>query len=119
MARAKQPLEPKTATTELSRLRLENKQLRSRLERIADIANEDDVERFGDSDEPLHQLQFHGFGKRPGLLYDPFFLEGIAAVPELAQADRIHPNAEGVRRNVARLLPLVEKLLAEVVPKDG
>ncbi len=62
---------------------------------------------------------FDGLGKRPGVLYDPFFLEGIAAVPELAQADRIHPNAEGVRRNVARLLPLVEKLLAEAAPKGG
>ena len=59
---------------------------------------------------------FARLGQRPGVLYDPFFLEGVAAVPSLNQSDRLHPNAEGVRRIVARLLPLVEKLLAEVLP---
>jgi hypothetical protein len=28
----------------------------------------------------------------------------------------LHPNAEGVKREVARLLPLVERLLAETHP---
>ena len=55
---------------------------------------------------------FEQLGQRPGLLYDPFFLEGVAAVPALNQPDHIHPNAEGVRRVVARILPLVEQLLA-------
>jgi acyl-CoA thioesterase-1 len=50
------------------------------------------------------------------VLYDPFFLDGVAAVPALNQSDRLHPNADGVRHIVARLLPLVEKLLAEVPP---
>ena len=27
----------------------------------------------------------------------PFLLEGVAAVPELNQADGIHPNAEGTK----------------------
>ena len=57
---------------------------------------------------------FDRLGQRPGVLYDPFFLEGVAAVPALNQPDGLHPNAEGVRRIVARLLPLVEQLLAEV-----
>ena len=55
--------------------------------------------------------------KRPGVLFDPFFLEGVAANPALNQPDRLHPNAEGVRRIVARLLPKVEKLLQEVPAK--
>ena len=55
-------------------------------------------------------------GRRPGLLYDPFFLQGVAAVPSLNQPDRIHPNAEGVRRIVGRLLPMVETLLTEAGP---
>jgi acyl-CoA thioesterase-1 len=59
---------------------------------------------------------FDRLGKRPGILFDPFFLDGIAAEPGLNQADGMHPNAEGVKRNVARLLPLVEKLLAETKP---
>ena len=57
---------------------------------------------------------FDRLGARPGVLYDPFFLQDVATVPALNQADGMHPNAEGVKRVVARLLPLVEKLLAEV-----
>jgi acyl-CoA thioesterase I len=52
--------------------------------------------------------------KRLGILFDPFFLEGVAADPALNQPDRLHPNAAGVRRIVDRLLPLVERLLSEV-----
>lgn len=55
-------------------------------------------------------------GKRPGVLYDPFFLEGVATITDLNQPDGMHPNAEGVRRIVARLTPLVERLLAEIHP---
>jgi acyl-CoA thioesterase-1 len=59
---------------------------------------------------------FDRLGKRPGVLYDPFLLDGVAMHPELIQADGLHPNAEGVKREVARLLPLVEQLLAEAHP---
>jgi acyl-CoA thioesterase-1 len=59
---------------------------------------------------------FDRLATRPGVLYDPFFLGGVATDPALNQPDRLHPNAEGVKRIVARLLPLVEKLLAEVPP---
>lgn len=57
---------------------------------------------------------FARLGARPGVIFDPFFLEGVAADPALNQADHIHPNPEGVRKEVARLLPLVERLLREV-----
>ena len=59
---------------------------------------------------------FDRLGKRPGLLYDPFFLQGVAGNPALEQADHIHPNAAGVAVIVPRILPLVEKLLAEAKP---
>ncbi len=59
---------------------------------------------------------FARLGQRKGVLFDPFFLDGVAAIPALNQADGIHPNAEGVRRVVARLLPLVERLLSEIPP---
>lgn len=42
----------------------------------------------------------------------PFFLEGVAARPELLQADGIHPNAAGVQRIVEQILPSVERWLA-------
>ena len=59
---------------------------------------------------------FERLGKRPGLIYDPFFLEGVAGDPKLNQPDRIHPNAEGVQRIVARLLPRMEQLIALIPP---
>ena len=57
---------------------------------------------------------FARLGRRPGIIFDPFFLQGVAANPALNQADHMHPNAEGVKIEVRRLLPLVEKLLAKV-----
>jgi acyl-CoA thioesterase-1 len=50
----------------------------------------------------------------PAVLFDPFFLEGVAGNPALNQADGIHPNPEGVRLLVRRLLPLVETLLSRL-----
>ncbi len=44
----------------------------------------------------------------------PFFLEGVAAVPDLNQADGIHPNAAGVEKIVAQLVPALRPFLAKV-----
>jgi acyl-CoA thioesterase-1 len=69
---------------------------------------------------PEYQQAFRAvydrLGKRPGVIYDPFFLEGVVMQAELIQADGLHPNAEGVKREVARILPVVEQLLAELHP---
>jgi len=46
------------------------------------------------------------------LLY-PFYLDGVATDRSLNQADGIHPNAAGVDVIVARMLPTVERLIAE------
>lgn len=61
-----------------------------------------------------YQTVFAHLGARPGVLFDPFFLEGVAADRALNQADGLHPNPMGVRKIVARLLPLVKELLARV-----
>lgn len=37
----------------------------------------------------------------------PFFLDGVAADPELNQPDGIHPNREGIDRIVERIMPTV------------
>ncbi|MBV9783016.1 MAG: arylesterase [Acidisphaera sp.] len=57
---------------------------------------------------------FDRLGGRPGILYDPFYLADVATIPTLNQPDGIHPNAEGVSRIVARLVPMVERLIREV-----
>ncbi len=49
--------------------------------------------------------------KYPVLFY-PFFLDGVAADPNLVQGDGMHPNAAGVKVIVARILPMVEQLVA-------
>ncbi len=41
----------------------------------------------------------------------PFFLDGVAGVPERNQEDGIHPNEEGVREIVRRILPAVLALI--------
>jgi acyl-CoA thioesterase-1 len=41
----------------------------------------------------------------------PFFLDGVAAVPALNQADGIHPNAKGVAEIVRRITPAVATLV--------
>lgn len=46
------------------------------------------------------------------LLY-PFFLDGVAANPALNLPDGMHPTEEGVAVMVERILPTVEKLIAE------
>ena len=62
------------------------------------------------------RVVFDRLGQRQGVLYDPFFLQDVATIPALNQPDRLHPNPDGVKLIVARLLPLVERLLAEVPP---
>jgi acyl-CoA thioesterase-1 len=69
---------------------------------------------YGQDYEKAFRAAFDRLGARKDVIYDPFFLEGVATVPSLTQADGLHPNAEGVKREVARLLPLVDRLLDEV-----
>ena len=51
---------------------------------------------------------------RYDVVYYPFFLEGVAGMPELNQADALHPNAEGVAEIIRRILPSVNELLARL-----
>ena len=54
---------------------------------------------------------FPRLAARHGVAFYPFFLDGVAARPELNQADGIHPNARGVAVIVARILPHVLDIL--------
>lgn len=47
-------------------------------------------------------------------LYYPFILEGVATNPDLNLSDGLHPNRDGVAEIVKRMLPKVEKLIAQV-----
>jgi len=47
-----------------------------------------------------------------GALLYPFYLEGVAAQPDLNQPDAIHPNDKGVAIIVPKIVPMVEQLLS-------
>ena len=74
---------------------------------------------FGSAYQSAFRAVFDRLGARRGVLYDPFFLEGVASVQAFNQGDGIHPNPEGVRRIVARLLPLVRTLVGEALVGEG
>ncbi len=54
--------------------------------------------------------------KYQALLY-PFYLEGVAAIASLNQADGIHPNGQGVDVIVSKVMPSVEELIGKAVLK--
>ena len=54
-----------------------------------------------------------------GVLFYPFFLNGVAANASLNQRDGMHPNADGVAAIVTRILPKVEELIARVRANRG
>ena len=54
---------------------------------------------------------FPRLAERFGVALYPFFLEGVAANPDLKQQDGLHPNGRGVEVIVERILPFVERLV--------
>jgi acyl-CoA thioesterase I len=57
--------------------------------------------------------------KKHGVLFYPFFLEGVAANLKLNQADGIHPNEAGTKVIVKGILPYAEKLLGQIKAKPA
>ena len=56
------------------------------------------------------------YGRR--ITYVPFLLEGVAGVPELNQADGIHPNAQGARLIAEHLYPPLRSMV-DLLPVPG
>jgi acyl-CoA thioesterase-1 len=65
---------------------------------------------YGDAFNTLYPR----LAKQYGLVFYPFFLDGVAGNPRLNLGDRIHPNAQGIAVIVEKILPTVEKLLARI-----
>lgn len=57
---------------------------------------------------------YPALAKRHGVLFYPFFLDGVAAQPKLNQADGMHPNEKGSQVIVTKILPYVEQLIAQI-----
>lgn len=57
---------------------------------------------------------YPGIAQKRGVVLYPFFLDGVAGQRQLNLPDGIHPNAEGVKIMVERILPTVETFLARL-----
>jgi acyl-CoA thioesterase-1 len=57
---------------------------------------------------------YPALAKKHGVLFYPFFLEGVAANLKLNQADGIHPNEQGTQVIVRGILPYAEKLIEQI-----
>lgn len=60
---------------------------------------------------------FPRLAEKHGVLFYPFFLDGVAAEPALNQPDGLHPNSKGVDMIVSRILPVTEDLLKQASAK--
>ncbi|MBE7636443.1 arylesterase [Sneathiella sp. P13V-1] len=62
-----------------------------------------------------YQTEFDGIfpelAEKHRVAFYPFFLDGVAAMPELNQEDAIHPNREGVALIVEKMLPSLIEFL--------
>ena len=56
---------------------------------------------------------FPALASTHGLVFYPFFLEGVVGDAKLNQPDGLHPTAAGIDVIVARILPKVEELIAK------
>jgi acyl-CoA thioesterase-1 len=54
---------------------------------------------------------FTDLGRRPGVVFMPFLLDGVAANSRLNQPDGVHPTAEGYRVIAKRMYPYLKPLL--------
>ncbi|HYM18254.1 MAG TPA: arylesterase [Micropepsaceae bacterium] len=72
---------------------------------------------FGGEYAAEYDAVFPKLAKKYGVLYDPFFLDGVILDRSLIQPDGLHPNPKGVDAIVARLTPLVTELVQQAKTK--
>ncbi len=72
------------------------------------------VKNLGADYTAAFEAVYPAVARKTGAVLIPFFLEGVAADPRLNQADGIHPTAEGCRRIVAHIYPVVIEAIARV-----
>jgi len=67
---------------------------------------------------PEYKAQFDAIYPELAKKYDaplyPFFLEGVAGVPDLNQKDGLHPTGAGVARIVQGIIPMVRTMLDQM-----
>ena len=67
---------------------------------------------WGDKYAEEFDAIFPDLAREHGLVFYPFFLEGVVLDPELNFDDGIHPSGKGIAEIVRRIVPSVEELIA-------
>jgi acyl-CoA thioesterase-1 len=62
---------------------------------------------------------FPRLAERHKVTFYPFFLDGVARVPDLNQSDGLHPTAAGVDVIVERILPALLKVIEQIRPASS
>ncbi len=72
---------------------------------------------WGDNYSDDFDKIFPDLAKEHGLVFYPFFLEGVALDTKLNQDDGMHPTGKGVAEIVKRIMPKVVELIARAAPQ--
>ena len=67
---------------------------------------------WGDTYADDFDAIFPDLARAHGLVFYPFFLDGVVLDPKLNQNDGMHPNGKGVTQIVRSIIPSVEELIA-------
>jgi acyl-CoA thioesterase-1 len=68
---------------------------------------------MGQEFEAAFNAIFPALAERHDIPFYPFFLEGVAADPQLNQADGMHPNAAGARLIASRIAAAVKRAIGQ------
>ncbi|MCE2541127.1 MAG: arylesterase [Acidobacteria bacterium] len=103
-------------------------QMRDNLERIIDraldrgigvvLAGMEAPPNFGAAYTSNFRDVFRTLAQSRDVTFVPFLLDGVAGVPDLNQADGIHPNEAGAARVAEHLWPALEPLLRELAAEQ-
>ncbi len=78
------------------------------------VAGMQTIQNLGPDYTAEFAAMYPAIAEKYGALLIPFFLDGVAADPNLNQADFVHPTAEGYAVIVDRIYPIVEQAIGMV-----
>ena len=74
---------------------------------------------FGDAYAKSFDAVYPQLARKYGVLFYPFFLDGVALNKDLLQADGLHPNPRGVEVIVRNMTPVIVRLIEQAKGKHA
>jgi acyl-CoA thioesterase I len=74
---------------------------------------------YGEAYAKSYDAVFPQLAKKYGVLFYPFFLDGVVLNTGLLQADGLHPNPKGVQVIAGKITPLVVRLVEQAKEKHA